>query len=76
MRPLIPAEPTPDDPRRVRLALLASHEHLLYRLAEAIDWARFLGQEGDRINALLTGCGFSLRKLWRFFKAPASLQPA
>jgi len=35
-----------------------------------------LGREGDRINALLTGCGFNLRKLWRFFKAAASLQPA
>jgi IS5 family transposase len=35
-----------------------------------------LGQEGDRINALLTGCGFNLRKLWRFFKAAASLQSA
>ncbi|HVG38623.1 MAG TPA: IS5 family transposase [Pyrinomonadaceae bacterium] len=35
-----------------------------------------LGQEGDRINALLTGCGFNLRKMWRFFKAAASLQPA
>jgi IS5 family transposase len=35
-----------------------------------------LGQEGDRINALLTGCGFNLRKLWRFFKAAASMQPA
>ena len=35
-----------------------------------------LGKEGDRINALLTGCGFNLRKLWRFFKAAVSLQPA
>ena len=35
-----------------------------------------LGQEGDRINALLTGCGFNLRKLWRFFQAAASLRPA
>lgn len=35
-----------------------------------------LGREGDRINALLTGCGFNLRKLWRFFKTTASLQPA
>ncbi|MCA1634426.1 MAG: IS5 family transposase [Acidobacteria bacterium] len=35
-----------------------------------------LGQEGDRINALLTGCGFNLRKLWWFFKTAASLQPA
>ena len=35
-----------------------------------------LGQEGDRINALLTGCGFNLRKLWHFFKAAVSLQPA
>jgi IS5 family transposase len=40
-----------------------------------------LGKEGDRINALLTGCGFNLRKLWRFFKSTvndsaAGLQPA
>jgi IS5 family transposase len=35
-----------------------------------------LGQEGDRINALLTGCGFNLRKLWRFFKAAVRSQPA
>jgi IS5 family transposase len=35
-----------------------------------------LGREGDRINALLTGCGFNLRKLWRFFKAAGRLQPA
>lgn len=27
-----------------------------------------LGQIGDRINAMLTGCGFNLRKLWRCFK--------
>jgi IS5 family transposase len=35
-----------------------------------------LGREGDRINALLTGRGFNLRKLWRFFKAAVRLQPA
>jgi transposase, IS5 family len=35
-----------------------------------------LGKDGDRINALLTGCGFNLRKLWRFFKSAAGLQPA
>lgn len=35
-----------------------------------------LGKEGDCINALLTGCGFNLRKLWRFFKADVNLQPA
>lgn len=35
-----------------------------------------LGQEGDRINALLTGCGFNLSKLWRFFKAAVNMQPA
>ncbi|MBE9114401.1 transposase [Lusitaniella coriacea LEGE 07157] len=32
------------------------------------------GQQGDRINALLAGCGFNLRKLFRFFfssEAPA-----
>lgn len=35
-----------------------------------------LGKDGDRINALLTGCGFNLRKLWNFFRAATSLQPA
>lgn len=35
-----------------------------------------LGKDGDRINAMLTGCGFNLRKLWRFFKSAVSLQPA
>jgi IS5 family transposase len=34
-----------------------------------------LGQEGDRINALLTGCGLNLRKLWRFFHSSPDLQP-
>lgn len=28
------------------------------------------GKEGDRINALLAGCGFNLRKLWRVFFGP------
>ena len=41
-----------------------------------MDRNHLLGREGDRINALLTGCGFNLRKLRRFFKAAASLQPA
>jgi IS5 family transposase len=27
----------------------------------------FKGKEGDRINALLSGCGFNLRKLLRAF---------
>lgn len=35
-----------------------------------------LGKDGDRINAMLTGCGFNLRKLWRFFKSAVSFQPA
>jgi IS5 family transposase len=35
-----------------------------------------LGREGDCLNALLTGCGFNLRKLWRFFKAAENMQPA
>ena len=26
-----------------------------------------LGRVGDRINAMLSGCGWSLRKLWREF---------
>jgi hypothetical protein len=45
------------------------HEHKLER-------NHLLGKEGDRINVLLTGCGFDLRKLWRFFKTDVSLQPA
>jgi IS5 family transposase len=27
------------------------------------------GKAGDRVNALLSGCGFNLRKLWRFLAA-------
>ena len=45
------------------------HEHKMER-------NHLLGKEGDRINALLTGCGFNLRKLWRYFKSSVSLQPA
>jgi IS5 family transposase len=26
-----------------------------------------LGTVGDRINALLSGCGWNLKKLWRYF---------
>lgn len=32
------------------------------------------GKAGDRVNALLSGCGFNLRKLWRFFAAMPSSQ--
>lgn len=45
------------------------HDHRMER-------NHLLGQEGDRINALLTGCGFNLRKLWRFFQAAVSSQLA
>jgi IS5 family transposase len=45
------------------------HDHRMER-------NHLLGQEGDRVNALLTGCGFNLRKLWRFFNSSPSLQPA
>jgi transposase, IS5 family len=45
------------------------HDHRMER-------NHLLGQEGDRVNALLTGCGFNLRKLWRFFTSAVSLQPA
>lgn len=41
MRPPTDLEPVPHDSSRVLLALLVSHEHPLYRLAEAIDWDRF-----------------------------------
>ena len=32
------------------------------------------GESGDRINALLSGCGFNLRKLWRFLAARPLIQ--
>src|SRR4051812_39284780 len=50
MRPPTTPRPASDDPRRVRLALLLSHEHPLYQLAEAIDRTRF---EAD-LGALYT----------------------
>lgn len=33
------------------------------------------GQNGDRINAFLAGCGFNLRKLFRFFLSAPLIQP-
>lgn len=33
------------------------------------------GRDGDRINALLAGCGFNLRKLLRFFLTSPLIQP-
>src|SRR5215204_7135750 len=50
MRPPTPPQSASDDPQRVRLAWLLSHEHPLYQLAEAIDWTRF---EAD-LGALYT----------------------
>jgi IS5 family transposase len=47
MRPPTPKLQSPDDPQRVRLAVLLSHEHPLYQLAEAIDWARFESEFGS-----------------------------
>ena len=41
MRPPTNPELAPDNASKVRLALLVSHEHPLYRLAEAIDSTRF-----------------------------------
>jgi IS5 family transposase len=32
-----------------------------------MDRNYLLGRDGDRINALLCGCGWNLRKLWRIF---------
>ena len=46
MRPPTDLEPTPDDLSKVRLVLLVSHEHLLYQLAETIDWERFESELG------------------------------
>jgi IS5 family transposase len=41
MRTPTDLEPVSDDTSKVPLALLVSHDHPLYRLAEAIDWTRF-----------------------------------
>jgi IS5 family transposase len=46
MRPPTDLEPAPDAASKVRLALLVSHEHPLYRLAEALDWTRFESELG------------------------------
>src|SRR5215218_2289 len=46
MRPPTDLEPVPDDASKVRLAFLVSHQHPLYRLAEAIDWERFEAELG------------------------------
>ena len=46
MRPPTTPELAPNDAARVRLALIVSHEHPLYRLAEAIDWVRFESEFG------------------------------
>ena len=46
MRPPTTIEQASDDASRVRLVLIASHEHPLYRLAEAIDWSRFESEFG------------------------------
>ena len=54
--------------------LLERIQHL--KQEHGLERNHLLGQEGDRINALLTGCGFNLRKLWRFFKEVVSFQPA
>lgn len=63
---------------RVLLRRRAAIEPVIGHLKQGHRMERnhLLGQEGDRINALLTGCGFNLRKLWRFFHAAVSLQPA
>src|SRR5947209_18098852 len=47
MRPQTSTSQASDDSQRVRLALIVSHEHLLYRLAEAIDWTRFESEFGS-----------------------------
>ena len=46
MRPPTCPESVPEDTSQVRLALLVSQEHPLYRLAEAIDWASFEAELG------------------------------
>ena len=63
---------------RVLLRRRAAIEPVIGHLKQEHGLGRnhLLGQEGDRINALLTGCGFNLRKLWRFFQPSLNLQPA
>ena len=59
---------------RRRSAIEPVIEHLKHD--HGMERNHLLGKEGDRINAMLTGCGFNLRKLWRFFKAAVNSRPA
>jgi IS5 family transposase len=63
MRPPQTPEPPADDTARVRLALIASHEHPLYRLAEAIDWTRFETEFGSLYAEALGRPGLPTRLL-------------
>jgi len=50
--------------RRSAIEPVISHLKADHRM----DRNPLLGTAGDRIQALLTGCGFNLRKLWRAFE--------
>src|SRR5205085_8315282 len=63
MRPPTDLELPPDDASQVRLTLLISHEHPLYRLAEAIDWTRFETEFGSLYAEALGRPGLPTRLL-------------
>lgn len=46
MRPPKSLESASDDTGKVHLALIVSHQHPLFQLAEAMDWARFESEFG------------------------------
>ncbi|HZS49188.1 MAG TPA: transposase [Blastocatellia bacterium] len=49
--------------RRSAIEPVIGHVKVDHRM----DRNYLLGLDGDRINALLCGCGWNLRKLWRIF---------
>jgi hypothetical protein len=49
--------------RRSAIEPVIGHTKHDHRMARNYLW----GKAGDRINALLSGCAWNLRKLWRYF---------
>jgi transposase, IS5 family len=47
MRPAKSTNQASDEAAKVRLELIVSHTHPLFRLAEAIDWTRFESEVGS-----------------------------
>ena len=63
MRPPKSIESASDDTGRVRLALLVSHAHPLFQLAEAIDWTRFESEFGSLYAEVVGRPGLPTRRM-------------